>query len=369
VVRRFGYLQLDTVSIAGARSHAIVLLSRISRLKPQVGEELLRPGAPLFEYWGHEVSWMPLDLYPFFEFRRKEFRRHPWWGNVIGEHRDLSREILARIQGEGPVRSSDLEGPGSRGWWQLKPAKRVLSALWSSGELAIRERRGFQRTFDLTERVIPTELRERSVAPAESLRRLLLLALRGHGWATTGTLVRTWRLHNRPQEIAAALRSLVDEGVIVPCALATQDGKRQPGWIRPSDLEHAVRLRRIRPRRDIGVLLSPFDPILWERPRVRALFDFDQVLEIFKPAPQRTYGYYCMPVLAGERLVARFDFKADRKAGVLRVLSLRFEGPRPSRPATPQDGAAARSALDRFARALDLVPTGAIRALPKAKID
>ncbi len=367
VVRRFGYLQLDTVSIAGARSHSIVLLSRIPRIDPRIGEELLRPGAPIFEYWGHEVSWIPIELYPYFEFRRKEFRRHPWWGNVIGAHRDLSREILARIQGEGPVRSSDLEGPGSRGWWELKPAKRVLAALWSSGDLAIRERKSFQRTFDLTERVIPAALRDRTIERADALRRLLLLALEGHGWATTGTLARTWRLLNRAKEIASALRSLVDEGAIVPCALAEADGKRRAGWIRPSDLERAAQLRRIRPRGDVGVLLSPFDPILWERPRVRTLFDFDQVLEIFKPAPARTYGYYCMPVLAGERLVARIDLKADRKAGVLRVLSVRFEGARPTRPASPEDGAAARCALDRYARALGLSPTGAIRALPKPR--
>ncbi len=367
VVRRFGYLQLDTVSIAGARSHVIVLLTRIPRLKPAAGEELLRPGEPLFEYWGHEVCWMPIELYPLFQFRRNDIRGREWWGSVMKQHRDLSREILARIRGEGPLRSSDLEGPGSRGWWELKPAKRVLTALWSSGDLAIRERRSFQRTFDLTERVIPEDARRTEVDREESLRRLLLLALRGHGWATTGTLARTWRLINRPKEIAAALRSLAEEGQIVPCDLDSGKGKRTRGWIRPADLERAAQLRRIRPRRDQGVLLSPFDPLLWERPRVRELFDFDQVLEIFKPAPTRTYGYYCMPVLAGERLVARFDLKADRKNGTLRVLSVRFEGPRPRRPASPEDGAAARVALDRFARALNLETTGsALRTLPKA---
>jgi uncharacterized protein YcaQ len=248
----------------------------------------------------------------------------------------------------------------------LKPAKRVLAALWSSGELAIRERRNFQRTFDLTERVIPETFRAREVTTAESLRTLLHLALEGHGWATTGTLARTWRLRNRPQEIAGALRSLVEEGRIAACALVDENGKKQAGWIPARDLDQLDRLRRLRPRRDKGVFLSPFDPLLWERERVRALFGFDQVLEIFKPASKRVYGYYCIPVLAGEKLVARFDLKADRKAGELRVLSLRFEGSRPARPATPEDGAAARAALDRYARSLDLVPVGAPRSLPKS---
>ncbi len=131
-----------------------------------------------------------------------------------------------------------------------------------------------------------------------------------------------------------------------------------PGWIRPEDRELAARLDTVRPRRDRGVLLSPFDPLLWDRARVRRLFGFDQVLEIFKPAARRTYGYYGLPVLAGERLVARLDLKADRKRGVLRVLSCRFEGTGDSHPAASRDGEAARAALARYADALELKPIG-----------
>ncbi len=114
----------------------------------------------------------------------------------------------------------------------------------------------------------------------------------------------------------------------------------------------------VRPRRDRGVLLSPFDPLLWDRARIQRLFGFSQVLEIFKPAAQRIYGYYCLPVLSGERLIARFDLKADRKRGVLRVLSCRFEDTGNSRPAAVLDGEAARTALSRYADALELKPTG-----------
>ena len=121
------------------------------------------------------------------------------------------------------------------------------------------------------------------------------------------------------------------------------------GWIRPTDLDLAVRLQGIRPRRDRGVLLSPFDPVLWDRNRVQQLFAFHQMLEIFKPAEKRIYGYYCLPVLAGERLVARYDLKADRKSGTIQVLSRRFEGDDPSTPASAADGEAARSALKRYA--------------------
>ncbi len=359
VIRRFGYLQLDTVSIAGARSHALVLLSRLGGLDPALPEELLQPGEPLFEYWGHEASWLPLELYPVFAFRRREFREHPWWGDLVAEHPQVARDLLERIRNEGPLRSVDLDGSrqrhaqqhrGGRGWWDLKIAKKVAGQLWSSGVLAIRERKSFQRSYDLAERVIPADLLGREVSLGDAFETLLLRALAGHGWAQTGTLASTWRLRKLKTEIAGALERLREEGEIMPCALVT-DGRRLQGWIRPQDLELAARLKRLRPRRDRGVLLSPFDPVLWDRPRVQTLFGFDQVLEIFKPAAQRVYGYYCLPVLAGDRLVARYDLKADRRAGTLNVLALHFKD---GAGAAERD--AARTALERYAGALELAP-------------
>ncbi|MCP5119027.1 MAG: hypothetical protein GY953_50125, partial [bacterium] len=197
IIRRFGYLQLDTVSIAGARSHAIVLHSRLDGFDPALGEELLQPGEPLFEYWGHEVSWLPMELYPVFDFRRRDFRVHPWWGDLVAEHPQVARDLRRRIRDEGPLRSADFDGRGGSGWWDLKVAKKVASQLWSSGELAIRERRNFQRSYDLAERVIPDEWRTAKPLPRNrAIERLLLTALDGHGWATATTLAQTWRFHN-----------------------------------------------------------------------------------------------------------------------------------------------------------------------------
>ena len=342
--------------MAGARSHTIVLLSRLEGLDARVGEELLRPGAPIFEYWGHEASWIPLSLYPAFEFRRREFRSHPWWGDLVREHPKVARDLRRRIRDEGPLRSADMEGEGrtGKGWWDLGVMKRVASSLWSSGELAIRERRNFQRTYDLAERVIPEELRRRPLPKAEGLERLLLAALEGHGWATTGTLASTWRLRNRKADLAAALRRLQEKGQIQACALEGGGGARTMGWIRPADRELAARLERARPRRDTGVLLSPFDPVLWDRARVARLFGFDALLEIFKPAPQRVYGYYCLPVLAGEHLVARVDLKAERKREELRVVSAHYENA--DAAVARQDREAARRAVARYGEALGLRP-------------
>jgi uncharacterized protein YcaQ len=355
VIARFGYLQLDTVSVAGARSHTIVLLSRLEGLDPAVGEELLRPGAPLFEYWGHEASWIPLALYPAFEFRRREFKHHPWWGDIVGKHPKVAADLRRRVREGGPLRSSEMEGRASRGWWDVGVMKRVAAALWSSGELAIRERRGFQRTYDLAERVIPEELRRRPLSTADGLEALLLQALAGHGWATTGTLAATWRLRNRRAEIVGALHRLQEKGAIVPCALAPGNGAGPAvGWIRPTDLNLAARLETARPRGDRGVLLSPFDPVLWDRPRVARLFGFDALLEIFKPAPQRIFGYYCLPILAGDRLVGRVDLKSDRARKRLQVLSAHYEDAPP--PVLRRDRHAAREAVARYAGALGLEP-------------
>jgi uncharacterized protein YcaQ len=353
IVERFGYLQLDTVAVSGARSHALVLLSRLDDLAPALPEDLLQPGEPLFEYWGHEACWMPLRLYPHFAFRRAAYREHPWWRDIIEPNRAEADALLARIAEHGPVRSAELEGEADGGWWGWKASKKIAAALWRSGELAIRERRGFQRSYDLAERVIPGALRDRPLDEADALPELLLLALGGHGWAAESTLRATWRLTGRGPALRAALRRLRDAGEIEPCALV--DGAaRRPGWIRRADLEGLDRLARMRPRTDRPVLLSPFDPVLWDRGRVQDLFGFEQLLEIFKPKATRRWGYYCLPVLAGDRLVGRADLKADRRRGALTVLAWHPEPGR--RPAAVRE--AGRRALERQARVLGLVLEG-----------
>lgn len=359
VVRRFGYLQLDTVSVAGARSHVLVLLSRLPGFPASLGERLLEPGAPLFEYWGHQACWMPLSLYPLFGFRRQGIRRSDWWARAMKGRHPLARELLRRVRDDGPLRSADLEGKhGGGGWWDHKPAKHVAVALWSSGELAVRERANFQRTFDLPERVIPRGLREERIPRTQAVRELLALALDGHGWATTGTLAATWSFRNLRPVLSRALAELEAEGRVVPCAHRDEAGKQTAGWIRPADLDLAERLRGLRPSANRGVLLSPFDPVLWDRKRVARLFGFDQILEIFKPARLRRYGYFCMPVLAGERLVARVDLKADRRSGRLAVLMRRFESTGSPEPGNAAEAEALRTALLRFAGAVELTPDG-----------
>lgn len=353
LIGRFGYLQLDTISIAGARTHALVPLSRWPGIDRNLPEELLQPGEPIFEYWGHEASWIPIDLYPAFGFRREEYKSgRTWHSKGIREHPDIAKAILRRVEAEGPMRSLDLTGPMLGEVWRSKRERWVAYSLWSTGELAIRSRRNFQRTFDLPERVIPERWRSEDWSLEEGIRALILRALEGHGWATIGTLADTWRLKNVRPQIRTALEDLAAAGEATPCDVIAAGGKRRPGWVRSADLELAARLRRVRPAPDRGVLLSPFDPVLWRRTRVAHLFGFDQILEIFKPASRRRYGYYCMPVLAGDRLVARFDLKAHRRQGRLDVLALHYEAEGAKPPAA--DRAAAESALSRFAESVEL---------------
>ena len=353
VVERFGYLQLDSVSVAGARTHAIVLASRLENFDASLGEELLIPGEPLFEYWGHEACWIPLSLYPCFAFRRRELRVHPWWGDLLGEHPRMAKEILRRVEQEGALRSVDLAGESGPGWWDIKLSKRIAEALWSSGELAIAKRRHFHRSFDLTARVIPESIRRKVASDEESFDTLLLKALDGHGWASTGTLSATWRLVNCRDRVAESLQRLEESGRIVACTLGGAQRGVQ-GWVRPQDMALAAELDAARPRRDRGVLLSPFDPVLWDRERVRLLFDFNQVLEIYKPAHARRYGYYCLPVLAGDRLIARVDLKAERKAGHLRVLACHYESNASKGGIAARQRQAVQCALSRYASTVGL---------------
>lgn len=352
IIGRFGYLQLDTISIAGARSHGLVLSSRLAGFDATFAEELLQVGEPLFEYWGHEASWLPMELYPTFAFRRRDCAAHPWWGDVLGEHPKAADELLRRIRDHGPVRSAELEGESPKvDTWYPKIAKRIALAFWSRGDLAIRERRNFHRVFDLAERVIPAELRDNPEPLPGALKTLLLRALTGYGWAQAGSLTATWRLRNLRPEIALALEELTEEGLIVPCSAESFDGRSYPGWVRPEDLTLAERLGRLRPRTSSGVLLSPFDPLIWDRTRTSRLFAFEHIMEIFKPKPQRRYGYYCMPVLAGDRLVARVDLKADRRAASLDLLACHYEAEVPD----PAHRRAVDRALERHCEAVALV--------------
>jgi len=314
-IERLSCVQLDSISIVD-RSHRIVIASRAGAPEPDVVTKLLAKGR-LFEYWAHEACLIPIGDYPLFRSRMIERRTHHWWGPVIDSDPALAKRIVNTIRERGALGSRDFEGRGGGGMWNLKPAKRMLDALWTAGELVVSGRQGFQRLYDLPERVLPESVRsEPPPEEDEVLMALALRAIRARGALTASGVKEHYRLAGGVARIAPHLKALERKGEIV--SREVDDGGA-PVWL-PSDADID----------DIGnlvggVLLSPFDNLLWDRAWVKRLFGFEHLIEVYKKQHQRAFGYYVLPFLFGERLAGRADLKADRASGVLRVKAFHLE--------------------------------------------
>jgi uncharacterized protein YcaQ len=318
-IGRNGLLQIDSVNVA-VRAHYLPLFSRLG---PYPRELLDRAawGRPrrLFEYWAHEASLLPLAAQPLLRWRMAQADKgeRVWTGlgQFAGERRAEAEAVLARIAAEGPLGASDFsEGKARSGWWEWGDSKRALEWLFWAGHISTATRRNsFERVYDLTERVIPPDiLAIPTPPPAEAHRALLTIAARALGIATAGDLRDYFRL--KPGDAYPRIAEMVEEGTIEPVAVR--------GWKQPAYLDPAAR----RPRAIRGqALLAPFDPLIWERARAERLFGFHYRIGIYTPAEQRSHGYYVLPFLMDEALVARVDLKADRQAALLRVQSAHAE--------------------------------------------
>jgi uncharacterized protein YcaQ len=267
-----------------------------------------KPERRLFEYWAHEASLVPLDLHPLLRWRMaRADRGEAGWSGLrlfAHEHRAKAEAVLARIRAEGPLAASDFEeGKSTTGWWSWGESKRTLEWLFWAGHITTATRRNsFERVYDVTERVIPASILAQPTPPeADAHRALIARGARALGIATASDLRDYFRL--KPDEGRAAIDVLVEEGTLVSVAVA--------GWSKPAYLHRdAKRPRRVR----AAALLAPFDPLIWERARAERLFDFRYRIEIYTPAEKRTHGYYVLPFLLDDRLVARVDLKADRQS-------------------------------------------------------
>ena len=314
VLDRTRLLQIDSVNVL-VRAHYMPMFSRLGAY-PRALVETAAWGRPrrLFEFWAHEASLLPLDMQPLLRWRMAEAREgRGIYGGLKPfaiERRDEAERVLAAVASQGPVSAGDLEkrDSGGGGWWGWSDAKRALEYLFWSGQVMTQTRRGtFERVYDLTERVLPRPLRDTpDPEPAEAHRRLLDMAAESLGIATVTDLRDYFRL--RPGTADARIAELVEAGHLQPVAVQ--------GWTVPAYLHRTAR----RPRRiDARALLSPFDPLIWERSRTERLFGLRYRIEIYTPAHKRLHGYYVLPFLLGEHLAARVDLKADRDAGLLRV--------------------------------------------------
>ena len=310
-VRRLSCVQLDSIS-AVERAHRLTLTSRTGWYRPGTVSQLLREGC-LVEYWAHEACLLPAEDWPLLKPLMGD---HPWWGGLVEQDPALAEHVLGAIRERGPLGSRHFEGERSGGMWNLKPAKRMLEALWSSGRLVIAGRQSFQRLYDLPERVLPAELLERPApAEAEWLRALIVRAVRARGALTGHGIREHWRLRGGARRLEPHLEALTTEGEIH--RLEVEDGGASV-YV-PADVE----LDGGAPTG--AALLSPFDNLLWDRAFVERVFGFRHVIEVYKPGHERVYGYYVLPFMLGDRLVGRADLKADRREGVLRVKALHLE--------------------------------------------
>jgi uncharacterized protein YcaQ len=338
VVDRLGLLQMDSVNVL-ARAHYMPLFSRLGAYDPV----LLEAGAwgkrkrTLFEYWAHEASLLPLTLQPYMRWRMARAARldgiYSGIANVARDRPDFVANILSEVEKRGPLAAGDLDRANHKGssWWGWTDTKIALEYLFWAGRITTTTRRGFERIYDLTERVIPEVIQAiPTPSEADAQRHLVGVAARSLGIATESDLRDYFRLDLA--DAKARVAELVEAKRLIPVSV---EGWRQPAYL---DADAVV------PARVSGrALVSPFDPLVWERDRTERLFDFRYRLEIYTPAHKREHGYYVLPFLLGDKLAARVDLKAERKTGVLRVAAAYLE-PR-AKPEKTADGLAAEFRL------------------------
>lgn len=318
VLGRTGLLQIDSVNVV-VRAHFLPPFSRVGSYDPALLERAAYGRDRwLFEYWGHEASLLPVELHPLMRWRMERAKRgQGTWGHVasiITEQPELLARVRAAIAAGGAMTASGFEGARGKGsWWGWSDVKRALEALFWCGEITTAYRKGFERVYDLPERVLPRAVLDAPTpSDADAQRELVRIAARGLGIAAERDLRDYFRLDLA--DARARVRELVEAGELQTVAV---DGLRGARYL----FKDARVPRRIAAR----ALLSPFDPVVWERARTRELFTFDYRLEIYTPQHKRVHGYYVLPFLLGDRLVARVDLKHDRAAGVLRAHAVHYE--------------------------------------------
>lgn len=322
-IRRMAQLQIDTIHVV-ARSPYLVLFSRIGAYPQQWLDEHLAE-RKLFEYWAHEACFVPIEDYRLLRHRMLDPSGMGWkyaahWHD---QHRADIESLLARIRATGPVRSADFvrEAGKRSGWWDWKPEKRHLEVLFAIGQLMVAERRNFHRVYDLAERVLPDWDDARDLPPADVVAtELLRRTCRALGIARADWVADYYRLPRRAYR--DELHALADAGELVQVKV---DGWKQDTFVHRDFAPLLEEAAKGTLASTVTTVLSPFDPVVWDRKRTAALFDFDYAIECYTPAAKRKYGYFVLPLLSRGRLVGRVDAKAHRDQRVFEVKTLYIE--------------------------------------------
>jgi uncharacterized protein len=325
-IRRMGVLQIDTINVV-ARSPYLVLWSRLGDYDPAWLDQLLAEGR-LFEYWAHEACFVPIEDYGLYRHRMLDPGTMGWKSGAswMKGHAEQVDRVLEHIRINGPVRAADFERTDGKsgGWWEWKPEKRSLEALFTAGKVMVARRQNFQRVYDLAERVLPGWDDSRAPSMDEVRREFVLRAVKALGLARAAWIPDYHR--SRPPHLGP--QALADQGLLLR---ARVEGWKDPVFVHPdhADLLGAAAEGRLNPT--LTALLSPFDPIVWDRRRALELFGFDYRLECYTPLEKRRHGYFTLPMLRRGRLIGRIDAKAHRAAGVFELKSVALDaGVRPS---------------------------------------
>ncbi|MFC6354961.1 winged helix-turn-helix domain-containing protein [Luethyella okanaganae] len=313
LIARLGLLQIDSVNVF-ERSHYLPVFARLGAYDKAALDKLAFAARGRYiEYWAHEAAIIPVETWPMLRWRMEAYRQRAADDLTAWSHanRHMIDWLKAELAEKGPLPASAIEHDANKRtgpWWGWSDVKTGLEVLFRWGELVSAGRRRFERTYALPEQILPDEILGRSVSRAEAHRHLVEHSARAHGIGTNSDLADYFRLRN--DETKVATRELAEEGILVPVSVG--------GWKQQAWLHRDARMPR---RLENAALLSPFDPVVWERSRALRLFDFHYRIEIYTPAEKRVFGYYSLPVLVDDRLVGRIDLKSDRQAGILRVQS------------------------------------------------
>jgi uncharacterized protein YcaQ len=326
-LHRLGVLQLDSVNVF-ERSHYLPLFARLGAYdKADLDRLTFSRKAKYIEYWAHVAALVPIESWPLWRWKMDEYR-DKWLSDPnswVSRNAEMLDWLRAELAEKGPQQAGKIEHEtGSKrkgGWWEWSDVKTGLEYLFFFGDVVSAGRTRFERTYALAEQVLPTEVLNTSVPKADAVRRLLLDSAAAHGVGTARDLADYFRLPLTPS--IPVLDELVAEGALLPVTVKgwERGGRPLKAYLHPD--------ARIPRRIETEALLSPFDPVVWERDRALRMFDFHYRIEIYTPAPKRIYGYYTLPVLVDDRIVARIDLKSDRQNGVLRVQSAWHEQGQP----------------------------------------
>jgi uncharacterized protein len=315
IIEQLGYVQIDTISVV-ERAHRHILWTRFPAYKEEMLTELIDKDKKVFEYWDHAAAFMPMKNFRYAFFRKRKFTKEDKnWRAWSKKNKKIIRFVLDRIRAEGALQSRDFEHPPIKGrsWWEWKPSKHALDYLFHTGELAAKARINFQKVYDLPERVLPAGLDTTEPTDEEHSEHLIMNAIRAHGFIAKKEIVYL-KYHSRTA-FEKTLKKLLDEKII--CRIRIDN-------LQSEYFSTELQLNTLNKQNTTYThthILSPFDNLIIQRKRLNDLFNFEYIIECYIPAHKRKYGYYCMPVLNGDKFIGKIDLKSDRINGVLNVLN------------------------------------------------